>query len=146
MSVLDCVLDDGGVDPFWFMQHICRKRERDRLIIDLLDFMTRADLPDEEHRSFPSAPEPRTRAPHVVSFGIMKGRWRILKAGVRIWGVLKTALHNWLLDIDGFGGVWNGGLAVSDWIGPVGDMDFDSIREDVPNSISRLSRNLDPRC
>ena len=56
------------------------------------------------------------------------------------------ALHNWLLDIDGFGGVWNGGLAVSDWIGPLGDMDFDSIREDVPNSISRLSRNLDPRC
>ncbi len=55
------------------------------------------------------------------------------------------ALHNWLLDIDGFGGVWNGGLAVSDWTGPLGGMDFDGVSEDIPNSIARLSRNLDSR-
>jgi hypothetical protein len=42
-------------------------------------------------------------------FGILKGRWRILKSGVRISGVDSVdyiwftccALHNWLLDIDG---------------------------------------------
>jgi hypothetical protein len=66
MSLLDCVLDDGGVDPFRFMQHIRRKRERDRLIIDSLDLMTRANLPDDEDRYFTSAPKPRTRAPRVV--------------------------------------------------------------------------------
>jgi len=43
------------------------------------------------------------------TFGILKGRWRILKAGVRVHGVQKAdqiwftccALHNWLLDVDG---------------------------------------------
>jgi hypothetical protein len=87
------------------------------------------------------------------TFGILKGRWRILKAGVRLWGVLKTddvwltccALHNWLLDIDGFGGEWNGGELVSDWTGPLGDMDFDGINEEIPNAIARLCLNLDPR-
>jgi hypothetical protein len=86
------------------------------------------------------------------TFGIMKGRWRILKAGGCIWGVLKAddvwltccTLHNWLLDIDGFGGVWNGGLPISDWTGPLGDMEFDGVREDIPNAIARLGCNLDP--
>jgi hypothetical protein len=43
------------------------------------------------------------------TFGIMKGRWRILKTGIRIQGldnidhIWKTccALHNWLLEVDG---------------------------------------------
>jgi hypothetical protein len=43
------------------------------------------------------------------TFGILKGRWRILKAGVRIHGINSVdyiwftccALHNWLLEIDG---------------------------------------------
>ncbi len=43
------------------------------------------------------------------TFGILKGRWRILKTGIRLGGVevvdkvWKTccALHNWLLEIDG---------------------------------------------
>ncbi len=66
-------------------------------------------------------------------------------------GFLKTddiwltccALHNWLLDIDGLGGVWNGGISVSDWTGPLGDMDFEGINEDIPNAIARLTCNLD---
>jgi hypothetical protein len=47
---------------------------------------------------------------------ILKGRWRILKSGVRISGVEKVdkvwftccALHNWLLEIDGLNGQWRG--------------------------------------
>jgi len=87
------------------------------------------------------------------TFGIMKGRWRILKAGVRLWGVLSVdevwltccALHNWLLDVDGFGGVWNGGVNISDWAGPNGDHDYDGLNQQIPNALSRLCRNLDPR-
>jgi DDE superfamily endonuclease len=49
------------------------------------------------------------------TFGIMKGRWRILKAGIRIHGIDKAddiwhtccALHNWLLDIDGLTEPWD---------------------------------------
>jgi hypothetical protein len=53
-------------------------------------------------------------------FGIMKGRWRILKVGMRIRGNsdgLKTvdntwkaccAFHNWLLDGDGYDPAWRG--------------------------------------
>ena len=52
-------------------------------------------------------------------FGILKGRWRILKSGVRISGVDSVdhyvwltccALHNWLLDIDGLSEKWVGGV------------------------------------
>ena len=43
------------------------------------------------------------------TFGILKGRWRILKTGIRIHGVESAdkiwltccALHNWLLETDG---------------------------------------------
>ena len=51
------------------------------------------------------------------TFGILKGRWHILKAGVRIHGVdgvddvwlACCALHYWLLDIDGLNGAWSMG-------------------------------------
>ncbi len=73
------------------------------------------------------------------TFGILKGRWRILKAGVHLWGVLYTdnvwltccTLHNWLLDIDGFGGEWNCGVPISDWTGPLHEMDFDRVDEEI---------------
>jgi hypothetical protein len=66
------------------------------------------------------------------TFGILKGRWCILKSGVCIWGVLKAddiwvtccAMHNWLLDIDGFGSEWNDGFPISDWSGALGDLDY----------------------
>ena len=86
------------------------------------------------------------------TFGILKGRWRILKTGVRVYGVDKVdeiwltccALHNWLLDIDGISGQWNDGVLVSDWDGELGRNDFDGLRESIPNSVARLSTNLDP--
>ena len=50
------------------------------------------------------------------TFGILKGRFRILKAGIRVHGVNSTdkilmtccALHNLLIDIDGLSVEWNG--------------------------------------
>jgi hypothetical protein len=49
------------------------------------------------------------------TFGILKGRWRILKSGIRLEGVdavdkvwlLCCALHNWLLEIDGLYEEWS---------------------------------------
>jgi hypothetical protein len=55
------------------------------------------------------------------------------------------SLHYWLLNIDGLSGEWNGGISVSSWTGPLGDMDFDGLNEDVPNAIAHLTCNLDPK-
>jgi hypothetical protein len=49
------------------------------------------------------------------TFGILKGRWRILKSGIRLQGVDAVdkvwltccALHNWLLEIDGLNAEWS---------------------------------------
>ena len=87
------------------------------------------------------------------TFGILKGRWRILKTGVQVHGVDKVddiwltccALRNWVLDIDGLSDKWNDGVLVSNWDGELGQMDFDGLGESIPNSIAQLSTNLDPR-
>ncbi len=93
------------------------------------------------------------------TFGILKGRWRVLKCGIRVHGVDKVdliwltccALHNWLLEIDGLNEAWTGeqvadSTAESDWLGELGDHDFDDIsRDSVPNAILRLSNNLTVR-
>ena len=88
------------------------------------------------------------------TFGILKGRWRILKSGVRTYGVDSVdhvwftccALHNWLLEVDGFSKKWVGGVQnlTRDWDGEIGSLEFDGVRVDVPNALARLSRNLDP--
>jgi len=86
------------------------------------------------------------------NFGILKCRWRILKTGVRVYVVDKVdeiwltccALHNWLLDMGGLSGQWKSGVLVSDWEGELGRMDFDGLRESIPNLIARLSTNLNP--
>ena len=85
-------------------------------------------------------------------FGILKGRWRILKSGVRISGVDSVdciwftccALHNWLLDIDGLSEKWVGGVQQcnSNWEGELGGLD-DGVHKDVPNALTRLSENQD---
>ncbi len=67
------------------------------------------------------------------TFGILKGRWRILKSGVRISGVVNVdkvwftccALHNWLLEIDGLNGHLRGGVPFSNWEGELGGLNFD---------------------
>ena len=61
------------------------------------------------------------------TFGIMKGRFRILKCGIRLHGVEATdkvwrtccALHNMLLEADGLSAEWNTGVQ-SDWQGVLG--------------------------
>jgi hypothetical protein len=60
-------------------------------------------------------------------FGILKGRWRILKTGIRLHGtkpadqIFKTccAPHNWLLEIDGLDDEWERGVP-SEWEGSLG--------------------------
>jgi hypothetical protein len=81
------------------------------------------------------------------TFGILKGRWRILKAGVRLRSaeaadnVWKTccALHNWLLEVDGLDERWEQGVP-SEWEGRLGE--FDTTREveerGIPQAIERL--------
>ena len=88
------------------------------------------------------------------TFGILKGRWRILKSGIRIEGVDAVdkvwltccALHNWLLEIDGLNAEWSEiSIPGSDWEGELGDCDFEGINVRVPWSLARLSQRLDPR-
>ena len=52
------------------------------------------------------------------AFGIMKGRWRCLKYGIRLHGIVNCdkvwmtccALHNMLLEIDGLSDQWQNGV------------------------------------
>ena len=64
------------------------------------------------------------------TFGILKGRWRILKSGIRHQGVDAVdkiwltccVLHNWLLEIDGLNAKWSEiSMPGSDWEGELGD-------------------------
>jgi hypothetical protein len=64
------------------------------------------------------------------TFGILKGQWRILKAGICLHGtaiadaIWKTccALHNWLLEVDGHDKEWECGVP-SVWEGKLGHFD-----------------------
>jgi hypothetical protein len=79
-------------------------------------------------------------------FGILKGRWRILKTGVRLEGpeaadrvwLTCVALHNWLLKIDGLHKQWEEGVP-SDWEGELGQNDPDECRLHAPFAIQRLN-------
>ena len=83
------------------------------------------------------------------AFGILKGRWRCLKYGIRLKGhdncdklwLTCCALHNKLLEIDGLSEQWMNGIP-SDWETEVDDYDS------LPFSLKRLSnpgtcRNFD---
>jgi len=87
------------------------------------------------------------------TFGILKGRWRILKSGIRLNGlneadmVWKTccSLHNWLLEVDGLDEQWSKGNE-SQWQGDMGLHDDDDIER--IRSVERLhnpgeARNFD---
>jgi Plant transposon protein len=64
------------------------------------------------------------------TFGIIKGRFCILKAEIRLYGVETadkiwmtcSALHNWLLDVDGLDENWGIGLPTA-WEGELGHLD-----------------------
>ena len=91
------------------------------------------------------------------TFGILKGCWRILKTGIRVEDIEAVdkiwltccALHNWLLDIDVLDEEWTDGVPTSTWTGAAGELNFDGIQqhipEDLPNAVSRLATNLEPR-
>jgi len=60
------------------------------------------------------------------TFGILKGRWRILKSGIHLQGVDAVnniwltccTLHNWMLEIDGLNAKWSEvSMPGSDWEG-----------------------------
>ena len=82
------------------------------------------------------------------TFGILKGRFRLLKAGIRCHGVdvadnvwmTCCALHNMLVEVDGF---------TVDWTGDDGLFDFDENTDTLPFALQRLAnpsdrRNYDP--
>jgi Plant transposon protein len=75
------------------------------------------------------------------TFGILKGRWRVLKSGIRvhknevvdnIW-LTCCALHNMLLDVDGLSKAWKNGVR-SHWELESGKFGND----DIPFAIRRL--------
>ena len=71
------------------------------------------------------------------TFGILKGRFRILKAGIRCFGVELAdkfwmtccALHNMLLEADGISGEWDGDN---------GKFDYETNSEALPFPLMRL--------
>ena len=75
------------------------------------------------------------------AFGILKGRWRILKTGVRVQGVESVdkvwltccALHNWLLEIDGLDAGWQSQILplTSEWEGNLGEVDCEGLTQNV---------------
>lgn len=79
------------------------------------------------------------------TFGILKGRWRILKTGVRLHNTAAAddvwltccALHNMLLEVDGLSKGWRSGVP-SYWEKAGGHFQD----EDVPASIQRLLNPL----
>ena len=78
------------------------------------------------------------------TFGILKGRFRIIKVGIRGHGVNETddiwktccALHNILLDKDGLSQEYDGELD---------EFDFDDQSEKIPFAIQRLNSNVERR-
>jgi DDE superfamily endonuclease len=82
------------------------------------------------------------------TFGILKGRFRVLKTGIRVEGTEAAdkvwltccALHNWLLRSDGLADKWTKGVA-SDYQGELGENDPNEMRQisQVPFAIARLN-------
>ncbi|GAX18038.1 hypothetical protein FisN_25Hu012 [Fistulifera solaris] len=83
------------------------------------------------------------------TFGILKGRWRILKYGCRLFGTDKLdkvflaccALHNLLLEKDGLNEGWEKG-AKSDWEGNLGYLDPDDIPVRMRASVLQYAHRL----
>jgi hypothetical protein len=80
------------------------------------------------------------------TFGILKGRWRILKVGIRssnlvhvdnIWRTC-CALHNWLLEVDGLSVGWNKGVKTT-YEGVDGCHENEDIHRTVPVIFRRIN-------
>jgi hypothetical protein len=79
------------------------------------------------------------------TFGILKGRWRILKSEVHLKSAIGIdcvwftccALHNWYLEADGLEEWWESGVS-RDWEGELGKHQ----EGDVPNAIHNLTYDM----
>ena len=74
------------------------------------------------------------------TFGIMKGRFRILKTGQRPADkIFRTccALHNWLLNVDGLDKQWENGVP-SVWEGELGHHDLGDANRHIPHPLRRI--------
>ena len=79
------------------------------------------------------------------TFGILKGRFRVLKTGIRLGRqesgdrmfMTCCALHNWLLEVDGLDQRWENGVA-SIWEGNLGLHDINDVMEHLPVPMRRL--------
>lgn len=79
------------------------------------------------------------------TFGILKGRFRILKTGIRLGGqqagdrifLTCCALHNWLLEVDGLDKGWEEGVA-SMWEGNLGLHDASDVQDHLPVPLQRM--------
>jgi hypothetical protein len=84
------------------------------------------------------------------TFGILNGRFQILKTGFRLLGqrsadyILLTccALHNWLLNEDGLSAGWEEGTP-SIWERSLGFHDVCNAQEHLPAAIQRLISPMD---
>ena len=80
------------------------------------------------------------------TFGILKGRWRILKYGLRLHSLMNAdnvwktccALHNMLLEVDGLAAGWENGVQ-SEW-----ETEMDE-SQDLPFALRRLIKPGQPR-
>ena len=83
------------------------------------------------------------------TLGILKGRWRILKCGIRLQAiqdvdkVWKTccALHNFLLNVDGLNEVWEGGIQCTEYEGELGLHDESDMHTLVRDNEVRVVNN-----
>ncbi len=79
------------------------------------------------------------------TFGILKGRFRILKTGIRLGGqqagdrifLICCALHNWLLEVDGLDKGWEEVVA-SMWEGNLGLHDASDVQDHLPVPLQRM--------
>jgi DDE superfamily endonuclease len=79
------------------------------------------------------------------TFGILKGRWRVLKTGIRVHGpaacdmiwLTCCALHNMLLERDGLATTWERGTP-SEWEGILGEHSL----HDIPVEVCEGNANL----
>ena len=79
------------------------------------------------------------------TFGILKGRFRVLKTGIRLHGqnagdkifLTCCALHNMLLEVDGLSEGWEDGTP-SEWNGELGRHELHDVLGNVPDAITRL--------
>ena len=77
------------------------------------------------------------------TFGVIKGRWRVSKTGVRLENPVKVdevwltccALHGCLLEADGLAEEWNKGVSSDDFLGMLGDNEPEDVRMHMPFAV-----------